>query len=209
MEPTDSLRYDETLDDFSQLHSIRQKNLKSEPSDIGSVGLPPAADDDGFFLVEDIEARRFCCGRWEFFCRFQGYPRSENMWLPYSSLNAWCQEYADKLFNLDDNDRMIPVPSAEQQHAVDEALRATSLISYNKQYLTHSSDCSDSESDDLDPDYTLATRTRTKRIPVAKTAKKRNNKNIKGKQTPLRRKKKTAELRENKRKTQASNCYLP
>jgi hypothetical protein len=205
MEPTDSLRYDETLDDFSQLHSIRQNNPKSEPSDIESVGLAPAADDDGFYLVKDIEARRFCSGRWEFFCSFQGYPRSENMWLPYSSLNAWCQEYADKLFNLDDNDRMIPVPNAEQQHAVDEALRATRLISYNKQLLTHCSDCSDSDSDDFDPDYTVATPKRRKRISVPTTAKKNNNRNIKSKQNQRRRNKKTAELRENKRQRQANN----
>jgi hypothetical protein len=94
------------------------------PIDMTSAGIAPEPDDDGFYFVEEIEGRRFCPSKnqWLFHCSFKGYPRSQNMWLPFSYLNSWCQNYIIERFTHSGRAAKLPTPTEEQQRAVNDAL---------------------------------------------------------------------------------------
>lgn len=120
--------------------------------DTESAGPSPAPDGDGYYFVEEIYEHRSRSGQWEFYCSFKGYDSTDNMWLPYHNLSPWTQQYALKLFGLNGEDNKLPIPTPEQQRAVDEAMRQSREIAYKRQLQYISNDTSDSGSDS-DSDY--------------------------------------------------------
>lgn len=100
-----------------------------------SAGIAPGPDPDGYYFVEALLDRRHnsVTGQTEFLCRFTGYSSEDDEWRPYCDLNDFCQKCAHHQFGLDGNDTIPPVPTSEEQLAVQEAYRESRDISTHKQ----------------------------------------------------------------------------
>jgi hypothetical protein len=127
-----SLNKNGNLSDNKTNDALLPKHNTRPFNDMNSAGIAPGPDEEGYYFVEDILSRRYGDGQWEFLCSFKGYSETDNMWLPYSNLNPWCQKYALKLFGIDGNDRKLPIPTRKQQSAVNAALRESREKTYTR-----------------------------------------------------------------------------
>jgi hypothetical protein len=134
-------------DNYLPYNASKDKPPPLSDVDLVSDGNEPGPDADGFFDVEKIEGRRFRKNTWQFYVKFQGYSRAHNMWLPFSYLNDWGQNYVIERFTHKCTSDQLSKPTKEQQMAVDAALHYSSTKTQQRNAKEKYKDYSDSESD--------------------------------------------------------------
>lgn len=88
------------------------------------AGLYPGPDEDGFYLAEDIVARRQNPnGSWEFQIRWLGYDRRSDSWEPFGQLNEYLQRNVYERYTVQQGGRIDITP--EQQQLIDSVIAET------------------------------------------------------------------------------------